>query len=90
MGIRKQWIFRAVIVNLSVPESIPVSLVPSSKPLGVFGPKLDAPQSDRFVADRDSAFGHEIFNVTSTQIEAVIELDRVLNDLRRETVTFVH
>jgi hypothetical protein len=61
-----------------------------SKSLGVFWPKLDAPQSDRFVVDRDCALGHEIFDVTSTQIEAVIKPDRVLNDLRRETVSFVH
>ena len=71
-------------------ESIPVALVPPSKSLGVFGPKLDTPQPDRFVADRDSAIGHEIFGVTTAQIEAVIEPDCVLDDLSRETVTFVH
>ena len=71
-------------------ESIPVSLVSPSKSLGVFGPKLDAPQPNRFVADRDSAFGHEIFDVTSTQIEAVVEPHCVLDDLSRETVTSVH
>jgi hypothetical protein len=71
-------------------KSVPVSLVPSSKPLGVSGSKLDAPQSDRFVTDHDSSFGHEIFDVTGTQIEAVIEPDCVLNDLRRETVALVH
>jgi len=49
-------------------ESIPIALVPPSESLGVFGPKLDAPQSNRLVADRDSAFGHEIFDITSTQI----------------------
>jgi hypothetical protein len=52
--------------------------------------KLDAPQSDRFVADLDSAFDHEIFDVTGIQIEAAIEPDCVLNDLRKETVALVH
>jgi hypothetical protein len=70
-------------------KSISVSLVPSSKPLGVSGSKLDVPQSNRFVTDHDSSFGHEIFDVTGIQIEAVIEPDCVLNDLRRETVTFI-
>ena len=71
-------------------ESIPVSLVPPSKSFGVFGSKLDAPQSNRFAADRDSAFGHKIFDITNTQIEAVIKPDCVLNDLRRETVAFIY
>lgn len=71
-------------------EGVTESLVPAPKFPGVLWPKLDAPQSDRYVADRDSALRHEIFDVTSTQIEAVIEPNRVLNNLRRETVPFVH
>jgi hypothetical protein len=71
-------------------ESIPIALVPPSKSPGVFGPKLDTPQPDRFVADRNSAFGHEILDITSTQIEAVIEPDNVLNDLGWKAVTLVY
>ncbi len=63
-------------------ESIAVSLVTMPQSSRVFGTELDAPQPDRFVADRDSALGHEIFDVTSTQIEAVIEPDCILDDLR--------
>jgi len=70
-------------------EAVPVSLVPPSKSPGVFGPKLDTPQSGRFVADHDSALGHEIFDVTNTQIEAVIEPDSVLNDLGRKRMTLI-
>jgi hypothetical protein len=38
----------------------------------------------------DSARGQGIFDVASTQIEAMIEPDCVLNNLRREAVTFVN
>ena len=71
-------------------ESVSVSLVPPSKSLGVFGPKLDPPQSDRLVADRDPTLGHEIREIVAAQIEAMIEPDCVLDYLRQEAVTFVN
>lgn len=71
-------------------EIISVALVLQSKSFGVFGLKLDIPQPDRLLADRDFALGQEIFDVTIIQIEAMIEPDCVLNDLRWEAVTFVN
>ena len=38
----------------------------------------------------ETSLGHEIFDVTTAQIEAVIEPDCVLDGLRREAVTIVH
>ena len=51
--------------------------------------KFDALQSDRLVADRDTTLGHEIFYVAIAEVKAMVEPDNVLNDLGRESVTFV-
>ena len=76
--------------NLIEEEGITVTLMPAAKSLGVRRAELDTPQSNGLVADRDSALGHEIFDITSTQIKAVIEPDNVLDDFRRKPVTLVN
>jgi len=58
--------------DLTEKNHVPVSLVPPSKPSSVLGPEFDPPQSDQLVADHDSAFGHEILDVTSTKIASKI------------------
>jgi len=71
-------------------EGITVTLVSAAKSLGVLRNEFDIPQSNELVADRDSALGHEIFDITSTQMKAVIEPDNVLDDFSRKPVTLVH
>ena len=62
--------------NLIEEEGITVTLMPAAKSPGLLRAELDTPQSNGLVADRDSALGHEIFDITSTQIKAVIEPER--------------
>jgi hypothetical protein len=58
--------------------------------LSVFGTKLIAPKTDRFVTDRDTAFSQQVFNVAVIEAEAVIEPDGVLNDFSRESITLIY
>ena len=53
------------------------------------GAEFDTPQANGLAADRDSTFGHKIFDITSTQIRSVIKPDNVLDDFRRKPVTLV-
>lgn len=63
--------------------------MPLLEPPGIPWAELDTSQSDRFVANSNSALRHKILDIAAAQTEAVIEPDRVLNDRRREAVTFV-
>jgi hypothetical protein len=62
--------------NLIEEEGITVTLMPAAKSLGALRAEFDTPQSNGLVTHRDSALGHEIFDITSTQINAVIEPER--------------
>jgi len=44
-------------------EGIAVSLMPAPKSPGVLRAKLNAPQSDRLIADLDTALSHEILDI---------------------------
>ena len=70
-------------------EGIAVTLMPAPKSPGVFSAEFDAPQSNRLVADRDTALGHKILNIATAQIESMIKPDNVLNNLRWKSVAFV-
>ena len=70
-------------------ESIAVTLVPAPKSPRVLRAEIDTPQPDRLVADPNTTLGHNILDVTAAQTKAMIEPDNVLNDLRREPVSFV-
>ena len=52
-------------------------------------PAFDTPETDRFTADGDAAFGQEIFDISVAQVEAIAEPDGVADDIWRESVTFV-
>ena len=47
------------------------------------------PRANGFVADGDSTFSQEIFYISMTEIESVIEPDCITDDFRRESVAFV-
>lgn len=51
--------------------------------------KLDAPETDRFSTDDNAAFSQEIFYVSMTQIESVVEPDCVANDVSPESMALV-
>jgi len=46
-------------------------------------PKFVAPQADRFMAYGDASLSHQIFDVSVTQAESVVEPDRVADDIWR-------
>jgi hypothetical protein len=64
-------------------------MVPAPQSMRVLGPELVAPAADRLTDDRDPSPSQEVLNVPVAQVEEVVEPDRVLDDLRGESVAFV-
>jgi len=50
---------------------------------------LLAIESDGFVADRDTTFSQEIFDISIAQVESVVEPNCRGDDIKRESVAFV-
>jgi hypothetical protein len=67
-------------------DGVAVTAVPAPQSMLVLGPELVAPEADRLVGDGDASPGQQIFDVPVAEIEAVIEPDGVLDDLRRKSV----
>ncbi len=53
------------------------------------GPNFVAPQSNRLVTHVDAAHGEQVFDVAVTEIETMVEPNRMLNDRGRKSVSFV-
>ena len=53
----------------------------SAQPAGVGLPEFGAPASDRFVADRDTAFEHEFLDLTEAEREPKVQPHAVDDDL---------
>ena len=70
-------------------EGITISLVVSFQPAGILSPKLTTPATNGFVANDDISLCKQVFNISATEIESVVEPYGILNDFRRETVVFV-
>lgn len=70
--------YRVAVAAVSAPQAVRVP-----------GSELFAPEADRLVGDDDSPAGQEILDVPVAQVEAVVESDRVLNDLRRKPMALV-
>jgi hypothetical protein len=51
--------------------------------------ELLTPFPNRFVADRDPAFGHHFFDVTKTQAESKVQPHGVADDLSGKAMAFV-
>jgi len=51
--------------------------------------KFQAPLPNRFVGQHDASLGHDLFDVTVAEREAVVEPDTVADDFRREAIAFV-
>ena len=60
-------------------EGVAITSVPLFQLSGVYCAKLDAPQTYRLAADRDTTLGQEIFDVAVTQIEPEVEPDGIGN-----------
>ena len=70
-------------------ESDTVASMLSFQSSGVKSAELDAPEADRFQSDDDTALGQDIFNVSVTQIEAIVEPDSVADEIWRKTMSLV-
>ena len=75
--------------NLIDIEGVTKAVMPELQSPRIFGAKLDAPQSDGFVADCDPAFSEQILNIAVTKIEAIVKLDGEADDFGRKSVSFV-
>ena len=58
--------------------------------LGIFRPKLDAPEANRFVACDSTPFRQQVFDISMAQIEAMIQPDSVADDVGWKTVALVY
>jgi hypothetical protein len=73
---------------------VQMPLVPGARPaatelVGIALPELSTPLSDGLVRHDNTAFKQEFLDVTVREAKAVVEPDRVADDLAREAVAFV-
>ena len=71
-------------------ERVTKACMAPAQSLRVFRAKLLAPVANGLVADGNTSFGQQILDVSCAEVEAVIKPHGVLDDLRRESVAFVH
>ena len=50
---------------------------------------LWVPEANRFATDSDASLGEQVFDISVTQVEAIVEPDGVRNDIGRESMAFV-
>ena len=70
-------------------ESVTIALVIAAKSLDEFGAELRAPKPDSLIAHRNTTPGQQIFDISMTQIESVVEPNSVANYGRRESMALV-
>ncbi len=58
-------------------EGVAVASMLSLQSPEITGVEFDGPQSDELVADSDTSFGKDIFDITMTEVEATIEPDSI-------------
>ncbi|MFT5044684.1 MAG: hypothetical protein ACI8UP_001653 [Porticoccaceae bacterium] len=69
-------------------ERIAAASVFSFQSTGIYGTKLDTPETNRTSADTDSSFSEEIFDVAVTQVESAVQPNCVTDDIWRGTGVF--
>jgi len=70
-------------------EGVTVALMLSFQMAGIFCAEFDASETDRFVRDGNASFSEQIFDISMTQIESVIDPYHVADDFGRESVSLV-
>jgi hypothetical protein len=58
-------------------EGVTITPMVSLQPTGVQRSEFDAPQADGLAADNDASLGQQVFNVSMTQVETIVESDGV-------------
>jgi hypothetical protein len=66
-----------------------MSTMPSSQPLRVHCPKLEAQRADGFVANSDATFSEKIFNISVAEAGVILEPDCMAYDRQRESIALV-
>ena len=61
----------------------------SFQPACVDGAEFDAPKAYSFLADRDASFSQQVFDISMTEIESVVEANGVGNNIGWESVAFI-
>jgi hypothetical protein len=70
-------------------EGIAIATVLSLQPPREDSSEFDAPEADSFATDCDASFGKQIFDISVTEIETVLEPDSVADEIRWESMTLV-
>jgi hypothetical protein len=63
--------------------------MPALKLASVFGSKLDEPQTDRLITDRDTLLCQQVLDITKAQVEAVVDPYRITDDAGVKGMSFV-
>jgi hypothetical protein len=70
-------------------ERVAVASMFSFQSTGIYGTKLDTPETNRFCADTGSSFIEEIFDVAVAQVESIVEPNIIGNNVRWESVSLI-
>ena len=70
-------------------EGVAVTSILSLQSPRINGTELDAPQANRFSGDDDAPLGQEVFDVSVTQIESIVEPDGIADDIGWKSVAFI-
>ena len=65
------------------------SAAPTPECAGVAGTERQAPLANGLVGDRNAPLGQQVLDIPETESEAVIEPDRVADDLRRKPIAVI-
>jgi hypothetical protein len=71
-------------------ESVTISLMLSSRSLGIYRSEFVAPEAYGFIADSDAPLRHQVFDVAVTQVESMVKPDYILDYFRRESMALIH
>ena len=63
--------------------------MPTLKLPSVCRSKLDTPQTDRLIANRDALLCQQVYDVTKAQVEAVVDPYHIANDAGVKAMSFV-
>jgi len=71
-------------------EDIPKSRMTAPQSLSASWAELLTPGANRFLTDGSPTFSEQVFDVSSAQVGTEVQPNGVLDNFRRESVTFVH
>ena len=70
-------------------KGITKTLVSAFQTSSILGPELVTPQPDRFITDVDATLSKQVFDISMTEIESMIEPHRISNNFRWKSVPLI-